>query len=127
RAAAVIGDGDQLAAAGVHLEGGRRTSEEPFVEETVELELETDLGVPVAVDRARELRVADDVASGRANEEVRLADDLAFFAVEVDDRAEAPLRDDGGVFGKEAKRFPFPLAPIRDLCEVRHVGRGGQR
>src|SRR6266540_4503996 len=82
RAAAVVGNRDQLAAAGVHLESGWRTSEEPFVEETVELELETDLGVPVAVDRARELRIADNVTGGRADEEVRLADDLAFLAVE---------------------------------------------
>ena len=99
----------------MHLETGWRASEEPFVEETVELELETDLGMPVAVDRARELRIADDVAGGRANEEVRLADDLAFLAVEVDDGAEAPLIDGGGVFGEEAERFPLPVAPILDV------------
>ena len=83
--------------------------------------------MPVAVDRARELRIADEVADGRANEEVRLAYDLAFLAVEIDDGAEAPLGDGGGSLGKEATRFPFSLAPIRDRREVRHVGRGGQR
>jgi hypothetical protein len=37
------------------------------------------------VDRACELRIADDVTASRANEEVRLADDLALVAVEIDD------------------------------------------
>jgi hypothetical protein len=111
----------------VHLESGRRTSDEPFVEETPKLKLETDLGVPVAVDRARELRIADDVAGGRANEEVRLADDLAFLAVEVDDGGKASLGDGGVSLGEEAERFPFPLTPIRDRREVRDAGRGGQR
>jgi RNase P/RNase MRP subunit p29 len=111
----------------VHLESGWRTSDEPFVEETPKLELETDLGVPAVVDRARELRIADDVTGGRANEEVRLADDLAFLAVEIDDGGEAPLVDGGDFLGKEAKRFPFSLAPILGRREVRHVGGGGQR
>jgi len=51
--------------------------------------------VPVAVDRARELRIPDDVTGGGANEEVRLADDLAFLAVEVDDGGQAPLGESG--------------------------------
>jgi hypothetical protein len=66
------------------------------------------------------------VAGGRADQEVRLADDLAFLAVEVDDGGEAPLVDGGGPLGKEAERFPFSLAPILDRREVRDVGGGGQ-
>jgi hypothetical protein len=41
------------------------------------------------VDRARELRVADDVPGGRADQEVRLAGDLALLAIEIDDGGEA--------------------------------------
>ncbi len=110
----------------MHLQSGRRTSEAPFVEETPKVKLETDLGVPAIVDRARELRIADTMPGGRADEEVRLADDLALLAVEIDDGAEAPLGDGGGVFGEEAERFPFPLPPVLDRREVRYVGRGGQ-
>jgi hypothetical protein len=67
------------------------------------------------------------VAGGRANEEVRLADDFAFLAIQIDDGGEAPLVDGGDSLGKEAERFPFSLAPILGRREVRDVGRGGQR
>jgi hypothetical protein len=89
----VVGNRHDLARAGVDLEAGRRRSNDPLVEPTVELELQCDLGVVVIVDAPGQLGVSDPISTAIADQEVRLAHEFASLAVEVDGCAEPSLVD----------------------------------